>query len=760
MDRRPSTTRAAARVPLLPGHASRLLRQRGRGAAATTCAVTSAKAERQAGHLVNVGQAVGWLTGAVALILLIGSAALVGFVGHLKTQIGPPPLAAAADFSTTVLDRNGQLLRAFTARDGRWRLPVDVDDVDPRYFQLLLNYEDRRFHHHGGVDPWAVARAAVQLVWHGRAVSGASTLTMQTARLLDRRHERTPLGKLRQMARALQLETRLSKREILATYLRLAPFGGNVEGVRAATLAYFGKEPKRLSLAEAALLVALPQSPEARRPDRHHAAAKAARDRVLARALSGGVITAATARRAQLEPVPRRRRAFPLHAAHLADAERRDYPDRAIHRLTVDRNLQATLTTLARTQAQSLGPDLSAAILAVDAHTGEVLAHVGSPDYLDRRRHGAIDMTQAIRSPGSTLKPFIYGLAFEAGIAHPETLIVDKRTRFGSYTPDNFNGGYHGTVTLRQALGLSLNIPAVKLLDRVSPPALMSRLARAGIRPQLPDHTRPSLAVALGGVGLTLKDLTYLYAALARGGTPQTIIHRLAEHAPTSQLGDGHQTSSRPPLLDPVAAWYVSDILKEAPAPKPFRKGRIAYKTGTSYGYRDAYAIGFDGRTVIAVWVGRADGLSVPGLVGRTAAAPILFDAFQRLGRPLHPLPRPPAGALRVSGADLPAPLKRFDAGRAKVSNGPFLQTDVAIAFPPDRSEIEVGQPGSAAALQPIRLKAEGGALPLTWLVDGNPISSSRHRRDAIWQPLSQGFAKVSVIDAEGRVDRVVVRVR
>ncbi|MEO1205048.1 MAG: penicillin-binding protein 1C [Pseudomonadota bacterium] len=703
-----------------------------------------------------VGKLVAFAFGVILIAVLLS----VGYLNHVKAQLGPPPLHVADDVSKTVLDRNGQLLRAFTAQDGRWRLPVTVNDVDPRYLALLFAYEDRRFYEHHGVDVLAVARAGVQRLTNGRAISGASTLTMQAARLLDRRHERTVAGKVRQMARALQLETRLSKSGILDVYLKLAPFGGNIEGVRAATLAYFGKEPKRLSLGEAALLVALPQSPEARRPDRHSKRARAARDRVLDRGVAAGAISKAQAERAKSERVPTARTAFPLIAAHLSETEIAAKPDKHVHRLTLERGLQSSLEALVKNKARLLGDDITAAVLAVDAVSGEVLAHVGSADYLDAGRLGAIDMISAVRSPGSTLKPFIYGMAFEAGLGHPETLIVDKRTRFGAYAPRNFNSGYRGTVTLREALGASLNIPAVKLLDALQPQALITRLRQAGVSAALPDGAKPSLAVALGGVGLSLKDLTHLYVALARGGAPIALSHRIGNLAQRYASGAVAADQSRTSLLSPVAAWYVGDILKDAPAPKHFRAGRLAYKTGTSYGYRDAFAIGYDGKTVIAVWVGRADGSSVPGLVGRTAAAPILFDAFQRLGRKPAPLAAPPVGTLRVAGVDLPEPLKRFGRERVLTPAGPFADADVAIAFPPDRSELAVMDTGHGEGNGAVRLKAEGGVLPLTWLVDDHPIATSRHRRDVIWQPDETGFAKVSVIDAKGRVDRVHVRVR
>ena len=686
----------------------------------------------------------------------LGFAAWAGFEAALSS-LPPPPLAAAGEVSVTVVDRQDRLLRAFTTADGRWRLPATSKDVDQRYLAMLFAFEDGRFYEHGGVDVLALGRAALQFATHGRIVSGASTLTMQTARLLDQRHERTLAGKTAQMLRAVQLERQLSKSEILDLYLRLAPFGGNIEGARAAALAYFGKEPNRLSVAQAALLVALPQSPEARRPDRSAGNARRARDRVLDRAVEAGVITRPEAERARAESVPASRREFPMLAPHLAEAEVAAFPKRAVHRLTIDRDKQAAIEALLAERAELLGDRLSAALLAVDHTTGEIIAHVGSPGYLDADRFGSIDMTGALRSPGSTLKPVVYGLGFERGIAHPETLIEDRPSRFGSYRPENFDETYRGTVTIRDALGSSLNVPAVRVLDELGPDLLIGRLRRAGLEPVLPDAARPSLAIALGGLGLTLHDLTSLYASLAQGGRHVELSHRLGESA-QKRLSGKIASDQQKSLLSPVAAWYITDILKDAPAPADARSGRIAYKTGTSYGYRDAFAIGYDGRHTIAVWVGRPDGASTPGLVGRTAAAPILFDAFARLSVKREPLPKAPPGTLRVSGADLPPNLKRF-ARFASVGNGgaEFRRDPLAISFPPDRSEVEIL--GGTAA-DPLPLKAEGGALPLTWLIDGKPISSPPHRRDTQWQPGGPGFVKVSVIDAEGRVDRVTVRLR
>lgn len=689
---------------------------------------------------------------AIALVLAQGVAIEVRWA---KAQLGPPPLAAAENLSTTVVDRKGRLLRAFTTPDGRWRLPVEPQEVDQKYLAMLMAFEDRRFYEHPGFDAWAFVRSGVQLVRQRRIVSGGSTLTMQVARLLDGRHERTGAGKIRQIVRALQLEDVLTKEEILRLYLRLAPFGGNIEGVRAASLAYFGKEPRRLSTGEAALLVALPQSPEWRRPDRFPRAAEQGRNSVLARAVAAGVVTEAEAERARGERVPEARQEFPKYAPHLSEAEVARRPLEKIHHLSLDRDVQASLETLVGVHIKTLGSRLSAALVAADHTTGEILAYVGSAGYLDAERFGAIDMVDALRSPGSTLKPLIYGLGFEQGLIHPETLIEDRPARFGGYRPENFDDDFHGTVTVREALGQSLNIPAVKVLNAVGPGRMAGRMRHANIGFRLPTDTEPSLPMALGGFGMRLKDLADLYAGLARGGDPIELTWRASPAAgPTTLL---RKKANPQRLLSPVAAWYVTDILKDAPPPPNAIAGRIAYKTGTSYGYRDAWAAGYDGRYTIAVWVGRPDGVPTPGMIGRTAAAPILFDAFARLGERRTAFAPAPAGALKLSGAELPPPLKRFRENDEETQMaGPYLEPPVLIAFPPDRAELEVESEDGEGLV----IKAEGGVLPLTWIVDGAPISSDPHRREVAWYPEGQGFVKLSVVDAKGRVDRVTVRLK
>jgi penicillin-binding protein 1C len=564
---------------------------------------------------------------------------------------------------------------------------------------------------------------------------------MQVARLLEPREHRSFGAKLRQVTRALQLEYALSKHDILGLYLTLAPYGGNLEGIRAASLAYFGKEPRRLSLGEAALLVALPQSPEWRRPDRHPERARAARDRVLDRAVAQGVVPRDEAAQAKLSPVPRARKALPAFAPHAADHIVTLEPDSRIHRLTIDAPLQAKLETLARERAVALGPDVSVAVVVVDNLSGEVRARVASSDYFDKRRAGQVDMSAALRSPGSTLKPFIYGLGFEDGLIHPETLFDDRPARYGSYTPENFDQTFQGTVTVRRALQLSLNVPAIAVLGKVGVNRLSTRLTQAGAGLVLPKGEAPGLAMGLGGVGITLNDLTMLYAGLARGGMAQPLIER-----------QGEQGASARRLLDPVAAWYVGNVLIGAPPPDNAPHGRIAFKTGTSYGYRDAWALGFDGHMTVGVWVGRADGAPVPGLVGRASAAPILFDAFARAGYLAAPLPPAPRGALFAASAKLPPPLQRFT---TEESIGGLAESP-RIMFPPDGARLELA---GGPALGPVAVKIAGGTMPLTILVNGVPVPA-KGRRQLTFVPDGPGFVRLTVMDARGAADSVMVRVQ
>ena len=661
-------------------------------------------------------------------------------------QAYPPPLEKAAISSREVLDGDGALLRAFTTADSKWRLAVKAADVDPQFIRMLVAYEDQRYDRHRGIDLWAIGRAGWQIATHGRIVSGGSTLSMQVARLIEPREGRSFSSKFLQMARAVQIERRLSKAEILDLYLNLAPYGGNLEGVRSASLAYFGKEPKRLSVAESAMLVALPQLPERRRPDRYKENAAAARERVLKRLAVESVIGDGEAERALVFPVPDHRKALPALAAHLSETALRKWPERTTHKTTLRRNVQQALEQVARDASKKLGAKLSLAIVMADVRTGEIVGEVGSADYFDASRSGWIDMTRQYRSPGSTLKPFIYGLGFEEGMIAQETIIEDRPADFFGYRPRNFDMSYQGDVTIKHALQMSLNVPAVKVLDNVGPSKLLVRLRRSEVKLVLPPGEVPGLAIALGGAGITLKDLVQLYAGLANRGKPM-------------RLGDGvHEEPGKidgAALLDPVAAWQISDILSGVKPPLGAVDMGIAYKTGTSYGYRDAWSVGYDGRHVIGVWIGRADNGAIPGLSGYKSAAPILFEAFRKSGVAIEALPSAPAGALRLTEAELPVSLKRFAHTRTGLVALTAREPAPQIVYPPQGAEVDVGL--ASGDSMPLSLKLQGGRPPFRWLANGVALPDTTRRRVYDWRPDGAGFSTLTVIDADGRAASVRV---
>jgi penicillin-binding protein 1C len=691
----------------------------------------------------------GWGPGRRRRRWIFGSgvaSALVALAAAAYLALPLPSLDRSGKLSALILARDGSVLRGFLSTDAKWRLPATPGAVDPLYLRMLVATEDKRFAEHPGIDPIAAARAAAQLAFRGHVVSGASTLAMQAVRLLERR-PRTLGAKLVEMGEALALERRLGRDGVLGVYLTLAPFGGNIEGVRAASLAYFGKEPVHLSAAEAALLVALPRSPERLRPDRHPAAARLARDAVLRRMAARGVISPEALAEAEAEPVPSARLAMPFHAVHLARELHDAAPSLPTQTMTIDPLLQRQVEALLRRQAASLDPQATFAALVVDNRGRRVVAYVGNADFASTARHGTLDMARVVRSPGSALKPFIYAMAFDRLILHPETLVDDRARQFGGYAPTDFDGRFLGTVTAREALQYSLNVPAVAVLDRLGPERFVAGLAAAGIRLDMPEPTgEPGLAVALGGVGITLSDLATLYTAFSHHGIVAPLQYRL-------------DASPAPPttLFGPVAAWYVNNILAGAPPPPGMLpadvKGgrRLAYKTGTSYGFRDAWAVGYDREVTIAVWAGRPDGTPMPGSSGRVTAAPILFKIADLLGPAADTAPeRPPAGALLIGRRDLPPRLQVLDPGPSERGAGPDAGGP-RILYPPN---------GATVAWQggDVPLEASGGKPPFRWLVDGRPLPPAPSRHDMTWQPGGIGFVRLTVVDAEGRSGRATVR--
>ena len=650
----------------------------------------------------------------------------------------PPDMTRAKRSSPVTLDRRGAWLRALPVEDGRWRIRADLDRTDPTFQKRLIRTEDARFFWHLGVDPLSLTRAIGSAIVHGRPTSGASTLTMQTARLLEPR-PRNLGSKLIEMVRAVQLESRLSKREILALYLTLAPYGGNLEGARAASLSYFGHEPSSLTDGEQALLIALPQSPEARRPDRRPESAKAARRAVLDKMVRAGTITEAAAYEAQNEPLPRRT-PFPTLAWHAAGELARAAPQNQASVIsTIDADLQAKLEPMVAAVAAAQGPDATAAVLVVEIKGRAVRAAVGSAGR--DRPGGWVDMTRALRSPGSALKPFIYAMAMDDGLVAPDTQLQDNATRFADYQPENFDRVFHDKVTVREALAHSLNVPAVATLEKLGPEAFAGRIEAAGAHLARPKAQlkEAGLALALGGEGITWRDLVMLYAALGDGGIAKPL-------AWTEEDAKARERSGGTRLVRPEAARQVLDILREAPAPKgraPSALTRggpsMAFKTGTSYGFRDAVAAGVVGGYAILVWTGRADGGARGGLTGRDAALPLLFDVADAVGAPTS-APRP------IAPKSAPQALQKLQAENA----GPRL------IFPPDGASVQVDALGAKS--RGLVLAAEGEGL--TWYVEGRPLDPDPVSGRAIWKPAAPGFYKLSVVDAQGRRAQARVRIK
>ena len=651
----------------------------------------------------------------------------------------PPDLSRYHERSSETVDANGRLLRAFTTADGKWRLKTTVDDVDPVYLALLKAYEDRRFDDHWGIDPLAAARAARQWIARGRIVSGASTISMQAARLLEpQRFQGGPRGLLTkaiQSARALQLEWRYSKREVLAIYLTLAPMGGNLEGVRAASFAYFGKEPKQLSAAEAALLVAIPQSPERRRPERAGKSAQAARDRVLVRGLEHGIIDRVLFDKAASRPVPDRRLAMPMQAPHLAAWLAGQSPG-AIVPTTLRFELQSALSQLVVEERGQFADRAQIAVVAIDNRSGAVVAWLGGSDFFGRA--GQVDLVRSRRSPGSALKPLIYAMAFDDRVLHPESLIEDVPVRFRDWLPRNFDRDHVGAVTVRRALQQSLNVPAVLALEKVGPQRFISTLRNAGVVPGLPPgEAGATLGVALGSATVSPLGMAGLYAGLANGGkfAPPAVRRDRPRPQPVQLIGS-------------TATWYVGDVLAGAPLPDGFaslpvalRDRRIAFKTGTSAGFRDAWAAGYSANWTVVVWVGHADGTPRPGQLGRLSALPVLFKAFGRLPAEDNRAQPAPADVLRVASYhELPLRMRILGPG-AEAQGAP------RIAYPPADARIELG------SREAVPLSALGGEGRLRWLVDGRPLDGTS------WVPDGPGTVRVAVVDEAGHSSAVTVRI-
>jgi penicillin-binding protein 1C len=513
------------------------------------------------------------------------------------------PLSISPKKTTqTIVAQDGTPLWRFADENGIWRYSVTLDEVPDYYLDVLLNYEDRYFYEHIGINPIALLRAAWQNITNVRIVSGGSTISMQVARLLYP-HDRTLFGKLKQIFRTLQLELHYSKKEILTLYINHAPYGGTIEGIGAASWSYFGKPPKDLTRSEATLLAVLPQAPSRLRPDRFPERAQKARDKVLDRLATFHVWPDELIEQVRRYNVSVYSRKTPQLAPLLAYRLKNKYPNDNIIHSTIETSIQYHLEDLAANRVKRLAPKTSLAILVVDHTDMTVKGYVGSADFNDKERFGEIDMISALRSPGSTLKPFIYALTIEEGMIHSESLLQDVPRITTDYRPTNFDEGFNGPVSASEALSKSLNLPAVQLIELYGPKRFTGKLAAVGLR-LYSIANNPNISYILGGASLRMDQLVSAYSAFARHGNVSPL--RFTQAEPLIEK----------PFLSDGSAWITKQMM--------VKSNQLFYKTGTSYGYRDAWAVGVNSRYLIGVWVGRPDGTPVAGQYGSVSAMPIL----------------------------------------------------------------------------------------------------------------------------------------
>lgn len=638
-------------------------------------------------------------------------------------RVSPLPLGKLQDLSSVVKAADGSWLYVETNRAEKWRFKVDISKVDRGFIKTLLAYEDKRFYSHFGVDLLAMMRAVGQWIKHGRVVSGGSTITMQLARLLQPR-ERTIGAKLIEMFRALQLEWYYSKEQILSWYLTLAPYGGNVEGVVAASRRYFGKMPYALSASEVALLVVLPQSPERYRPDRDLRLSREARDKVLHLAQQKQILSAWEYKEALREKPFERLYRYPRYAPHVVAKVRH----KGSHEVetTLDKTTQKQLEKWAKRKADFLGKETTLAVLVIRNRDAAIQAYLGSHDRFSAEVSGYVDMVEAVRSPGSTLKPFIYGLGFEQHRIHPHTRILDEKIRFGNYMPHNFTYTYTGEVSIAYALQHSLNIPAVKVLHKVGAKKFVERIEGYTGKLRIPQK-EVSLAVALGGLGISMWQLSGLYVATAQGGEANQLHYLKQDNVPKRRL------------LSAKASAMVTSILRQTPPPRGFQDPQyeIAYKTGTSYGYRDTWCIAYNATYTVALWVGKPNNGTQLKRTGRNTAAPLAFEVFAMV-RALLPQKGWEADGVGI-GEHIPQGLKYFD---KKVE-----EKEAKFSFVYPREHTRYRSAGCSDVY--VEIKVQHGVKPYTWYIDGEYKAIEG---EEVVLPFSQGGHRVQLIDSRGEI--------
>lgn len=665
----------------------------------------------------------------------------VGYAGLLiLDRMYPLTLSRYHDQSLIITDKEGEWLQVYLSQDDKRRIATAPEQVTSDYLRLLIQYEDQRFYRHQGIDWWAVIRATGQNLRAGKVVSGASTLTMQTAKLLHPR-PRTFRNKLIEAFRAWQLERQLSKTEILSMYLTLAPAGGNIEGLQAAAYYYFDKPLDKLSLGESAWLVALPQSPAKLT---HPKAAIAARNKVLKRGKENGVINQSQYQRAIAEPLVFQKIPFPRLAPHYSQQAKwyhqRQKRDTFTAKTSLDKSLQTALSQALKSQLPLQHPQSNLAGGIMANTSGEWLAYVGSADFFAAARQGQVDMLTAVRSPGSALKPFISLFAFDWLHYQPQTTIDDTPIRDNAYRPSNYDTHYHGRISLGDALQRSRNVPAVRLMAAIKPDYFADKVKQQGLPLYFPVGGRPNLAVALGGVGIKGIDLTQLYRQLAN----------------CAYDNQSHSGKTQATLATQLACWQVTDILRKSRDGQGqvfFGAEPIAFKTGTAYGWRDRWVFAYSKDYTIVLWSGRADGQFAEQRAGAEALVPLLRQVIARLPNPPQYDSQKRPKQL-ITGKSLPARLRHVGVGQAVAASS--LQSTSISAMPlaanPNRLKIIAPLDGGTIDYQTgqaLTLKIEGGTPPFIYLLNNDIIEQTlnRHKR---YENAASGSYQLTVIDAQG----------
>ena len=718
-----------------------------------------------------------------------------------------PLPARTNDWSVTVEYRDGTPAHVFLTHDEKWRLPVSLERVDPKFVAALIALEDKRFFSHVGVDPLAIARAAWTDVVAMRRVSGGSTLTMQLARLLEPR-PRTIRSKLVEMFRALQLDARMSKREILEHYLSRTPYGKNLEGIESAAWSYFGHGAQHLSPLEIATLLAVPQGPARYSPTQANAERlRARRDTILAKLIEAGVFGADDAKAALAEAAavgpPTKLRAMPRHAMHAAVWLRDKSPGITHVRSTLDPGVQKLAERTVAMHAYDLQRRhiYNGAVVVVDHRAREVVGLVGNLDFDDFKHGGQIPMFKRARSPGSTLKPLLYSLAIDRGLALPGYLVADVPVEYGTYRPHNFDGDFMGLVTLRESLSRSLNVPFVELLQDLGVESFIAELQRSGVSPSRAKHGEYGLSLIAGGIELTPLEVASLYATLAQDGVYKPL--RVLAREP---LGDEQK------IYGAAAAHLTRETLAQKDRPdfprRKFMAGvppEIHWKTGTSFGYRDAWSVGSGPAYTVAVWLGNVDQRASFELVGSEAAGPLLFDVLESLAdksrkavpaaapkelveievcaysghipgdacthrvkahASVHAVPTEPCpyhDVCRAPGKEpesyvaLPSAVTAWlvDRHRAvpEVPAHCAADTGPPVMMSPSEGQVVTLIPGVPAKHQVVALQASTRGAALSWFVDGELVATASATERVYWTP-SVGKHDVVVADEAGRKAR------